>query len=140
MATACASWLFQVSANEATDCLMAAESACRFAAICARDPAAENVRNISTAITILVCVRIITHLSKLNLVFAMAESGTVPIGVIIQQQSRICFRRGRSFYEWATFLESFGRLCARGTDCPLRPEKLGTDSPLRNRIALLLLS
>src|SRR6202051_2336970 len=49
MATPRASWLFQVSANAATHCLMAAVSASRLAAICAREPVAENVRNRKTA-------------------------------------------------------------------------------------------
>src|SRR5580700_4711740 len=61
MATACASWLFHESAKFATNCLMAAVSASRLDAICARELAAENVRNNKTASAAFDANEIIAH-------------------------------------------------------------------------------
>src|SRR5450759_1844715 len=93
MATPCASWLFQVSANAATVCLMAAVSASRLDAICARERAAEKVRNNKTVSAAFDGTEIIAHLYVVNLKSGLTQPGTQPIGAIIQQTHRVCPRQ-----------------------------------------------
>src|SRR5579862_3585530 len=99
MATACASWLFHVSANPATVCLIAAVSASRLDAVCARELAAEKEMKNKTPSAAFDVTEIIACSSGLNLIAGPAKPGTHPIAVIIQQT----LRRGRPLLGRAAF-------------------------------------
>src|SRR5271169_903964 len=90
MATACASWLFHESAKFATNCLIAAVSASRLDAVCARELAAEKVRNNKTASAAFDGNEFIAHPYGLNFIAGLAQPKTQPIGAIIQQTPRVC--------------------------------------------------
>jgi hypothetical protein len=90
MATPCASWLFQVSANAATHCLMPAVSSPRSDAICARELAAENVRNSKTASAAFEENEIIAHPYALILKSGLPQLQAQLIGGIIQQTQLVC--------------------------------------------------
>src|SRR5579864_8808013 len=111
MATACASWLFQASANAATVCLMAAVSASRLDATCERELAAEKVINNKTVSAAFDGTEIIADSYAVNLASGLAQprnpansrhhttdATSLPLAMFFGGRPISCARATRPFY------------------------------------------